>query len=51
MACKNRNIKISIKCKGEYEIIRVLNYAVLHENIWVPEGIAPHILNHDSRRR
>ena len=51
MACKNRAIKISVKCRGECEIIPVLNYAVLHEDVWVLGGIAPHILNHDSRRR
>jgi hypothetical protein len=33
MACKSRNIKISIKGKGECEIISLLNYAVLHEDI------------------
>jgi len=49
MACKGRNIKISMKRKGECEIIPVLNYAVLREDIWVPGFIAPHILNHDSR--
>lgn len=51
MARKSRNIKISIEHKGECEIIPVLNYAVLHEDIWVPGGIALHILNHDSRWR
>lgn len=51
MACKNRAIKISIKRKGECEIIPVLNYPILHEGIWVPGGIAPHILIHDSRQR